>query len=195
MNIEKLTSQSYKIAVIGDPKKDNQVIRTDKNGVEFLLLSLLIVGGRIGAQIGKITRLVRADREPIVFTAIVSLLSKAEGCEYNEVKDNYYGESAELPEHAVAGGAFYRVQTPPYFMKDGKGDRMKYTMGTNVGKDVVLTEVKFFCFEEENSNPLAQYQRAVYGFDWATPVVDNFDEHDAEEVVENNAPVNPTKRR
>lgn len=170
--------------------KDGKLIRVDKNGVEYLFCDMNEDTDIIGGQTGRQTKIIRADRLPIIFNKIVEAMSKATksstDVKYDEATDNYLGDKIEITTRV--SGAFYNVPTAPYYLRNTDGTRMTITQGKRAGEPVVMTSYKFFAFAGEE--PMSLLERETANLDWVVSQDDSDDdlEVETEPVVVNNTP-------
>ena len=170
--------------------KDGKLIRVDKNGVEYLFCDMNEDTDIIGGQTGRQTKIIRADRLPIIFNKIVEAMSKATksstDVKYDEATDNYLGDKIEITTRV--SGAFYNVPTAPYYLRNTDGTRMTITQGKRAGEPVVMTSYKFFAFAGEE--PMSLLERETSNLDWVVSQDDSDDdlEVETEPVVVNNTP-------
>lgn len=170
--------------------KDGKLIRVDKNGVEYLFCDMNEDTDIIGGQTGRQTKIIRADRLPIIFNKIVEAMSKATksstDVKYDEATDNYLGDKIEITTRV--SGAFYNVPTAPYYLRNTDGTRMTITQGKRAGEPVVMTSYKFFAFAGEE--PMSLLERETANLDWVVTQDGSDDdlEVETEPVVVNNTP-------
>ena len=167
--LEKITTTQHSITILGQPGKDNVIVRKDVNGIEYFYLSFKQQGGSLTDQIGKINRIIRADREPMIFDKLVEQLEQGNFINTDEVtkKDNnWFAKEVKLviSRETSADLSFYDAPTPGYYPRNNQGERLTYTQGANVGKDVVMHNIKFVCFKAEDPNVM--YDRLTANLDW-----------------------------
>ena len=170
--------------------KDGKIIRTDKNGVEYLFCDMNEDTDIIGGQTGRQTKIVRADRLPIIFNKIVEAIAKvaksSTDITYDEASDNYLGDKVEIT--TKVSGAFYNVPVEPYYLRNADGTRMTISQGKRKGEPVVMTSYKFFAFAGEE--PLSLLERETANLDWVVAQDDSGEVDEevvATEQVANNA--------
>ena len=175
--------------------KDGKIIRTDKNGVEYLFCDMNEDTDIIGGQTGRQTKIVRADRLPIIFNKIVEAIAKvaksSDAIQYDEASDNYLGDKVEITTRVA--GAFYNVPVEPYYLRNADGTRMTITQGKRKGEPVVMTSYKFFAFAGEE--PLSLLERETANLDWAVAQDGSEDDDEvvATEQTANNAVQKPKR--
>ena len=198
MNIEKIEAKDFVVTIIAD--KTGLLIRTDKGGVEYVSISPRMARAKMGQQTKTIVRVIRADRESMVFEDIIVALkagAKQGLIAYDEKLGNWTTDpegSYALPASDVASGSIYDVTIEPHFSLNSDGTRFAITQGKNAGQPAIVTQVRFFCFEGEN--PLEQLKQRMRSLEKCVATTDSFDtDTTTEEVVVNNVPVPPTPRR
>ena len=173
--------------------KDGKIIRTDKNGVEYLFCDMNEDTDVIGGQTGRQTKIIRADRLPIIFNKIVEAIAKvaktSDSVKYDEATDNYLGEKVEITTRVT--GAFYNVPMDPYYLRNADGTRMTIQQGKRKGEPVVMTSYKFFAFAGEE--PMSLLERETANLDWVVSQ-DGTDEDDVEVVATEQTANNAAQR-
>lgn len=176
--------------------KDGKLIRTDKNGVEFMFCDMNEDSDIIGGQVGRQTKIVRADRLPIIFNKIVDAIAKvaksSTDIKYDEATNNFLGDKVEITTRVA--GAFYNVPVDPYYLRNADGTRMTISQGRRKGEPVVMTSYKFFAFAGEE--PMSLLERETANLDWVV-AQDGSDDDVVEQAttqVANNAPAQTPRR-
>lgn len=126
-----------------------ELIREAGNGNEYIVIRLMIKGGKLGAQLKAVSKVVWSNSHSIIFDALADYIE-------DNAKD---GDTKLVIESAVISGNVYTLTTPPYYFTDQSGEKR------------IANKVTFFLFEAENQAIDAEFTRLTAKFDWVTPDV------------------------